>query len=144
MDVCLPVNTLKGLINLKSYQHYWMPHNKNCRCSASVIDLSSNQSSSKSRSILSPWVLGAFSQEIKRPGREVDHSPPTSAEVKKTWIYTPTPPYAFMAYCLIQLSTVIILLLIMSPYDSTPQNFAWISWKRMSLLVSLTPEYSVN
>jgi hypothetical protein len=35
--------------------------------------------------------------QIKRPGREVYHSPPTSAEVKKMWIYTSTPPYAFMA-----------------------------------------------
>jgi hypothetical protein len=34
---------------------------------------------------------------VKRPGREADHSPPTSAEVKKIWIYTSTPPYAFMA-----------------------------------------------
>jgi hypothetical protein len=29
---------------------------------------------------------------LKRPVREADHSPLTSAEVKKTWIYTPTPP----------------------------------------------------
>jgi hypothetical protein len=36
--------------------------------------------------------------EVKRPGREADHSPPTSAEVKRTWIYTSTPPYVFMAY----------------------------------------------
>jgi hypothetical protein len=28
---------------------------------------------------------------VKRPGREADHSPPTSAEVKKMWIYTCTP-----------------------------------------------------
>jgi hypothetical protein len=34
---------------------------------------------------------------VKRPGREAEHSPPTSAEVKKMWIYTSTPPYAFMA-----------------------------------------------
>jgi hypothetical protein len=34
---------------------------------------------------------------VKRPGREADHSPSTSAEVKKMWIYTSTPPYAFMA-----------------------------------------------
>jgi hypothetical protein len=34
---------------------------------------------------------------VKRPGREVHHSPPTSVEVKKMWIYTSTPPYAFMA-----------------------------------------------
>jgi hypothetical protein len=33
---------------------------------------------------------------VKRPGREADHSP-TTAEVKKMWIYTSTPPYAFMA-----------------------------------------------
>jgi hypothetical protein len=42
------------------------------------------------------WVAG-----IKRTGCEADHSPPTSAEVKKTWIYTSTPPYAFMAQSLI-------------------------------------------
>jgi hypothetical protein len=38
------------------------------------------------------WVPGA-----KRQGREADHSPPASAEVTKMWIYTSTPPYAFMA-----------------------------------------------
>jgi hypothetical protein len=36
-------------------------------------------------------------QGVKRPGREADHSHPTSAEVKKMWIYTSTPPYTFMA-----------------------------------------------
>jgi hypothetical protein len=30
-------------------------------------------------------------------GGKADHSPPTSAEVKKIFIYTSTPPYAFMA-----------------------------------------------
>jgi hypothetical protein len=34
---------------------------------------------------------------LKRQGRETDHSPATSAEVKKMWIYTSTPPYVFMA-----------------------------------------------
>jgi hypothetical protein len=29
------------------------------------------------------WVPGALSSGIKRQGREADHSPPTSAEVKK-------------------------------------------------------------
>jgi hypothetical protein len=43
------------------------------------------------------WVPGALSPGIMRPEREVDHSPPTSAEVKKMWIYTSTPPYAFIA-----------------------------------------------
>jgi hypothetical protein len=34
------------------------------------------------------WVPGALSPGVKRQGREADHSPPTSAEVKKMWIYT--------------------------------------------------------
>jgi hypothetical protein len=42
-------------------------------------------------------VPGTLSQEVKRPGREADHSPPTSTELKKTWVYIFTPPYAFMA-----------------------------------------------
>jgi hypothetical protein len=33
----------------------------------------------------------------KAAGHEADHSPQTSAVVKNTWIYTSTPPYAFMA-----------------------------------------------
>jgi hypothetical protein len=43
------------------------------------------------------WVPEALSPEVKRPGREADHSPPTSAKVKKMWIYTSSPPEAFMA-----------------------------------------------
>jgi hypothetical protein len=34
---------------------------------------------------------------LKRPEHEADHSPPTSAEGKNTWICTSTPPYVFMA-----------------------------------------------
>jgi hypothetical protein len=41
-------------------------------------------------------IGGDFHRE-KRLGREADHSPPTSAEIKKISIYTSTPPYAFMA-----------------------------------------------
>jgi hypothetical protein len=41
---------------------------------------------------LFPWGGG-----VKQQGCEADHSPPTSAEVKKTWIYTFAPPQAFMA-----------------------------------------------
>jgi hypothetical protein len=42
-----------------------------------------------------------LSAGVKRPESEADHSPPASAEVKKMWIYTSTPPYAFMALCLL-------------------------------------------
>jgi hypothetical protein len=43
-----------------------------------------------------PMGTMGFSVELKREGREADHSPPTSAEIKKIYIYTSTPPYAFM------------------------------------------------
>jgi hypothetical protein len=42
------------------------------------------------------WGLFPF-PGVDRPGCETDLSPPTSAEVKKTWIYTSIPPYTFMA-----------------------------------------------
>jgi hypothetical protein len=38
------------------------------------------------------WVPGSLSLGVKRPGREVDLSPPSSAEVKNAWSYTSTPP----------------------------------------------------
>jgi hypothetical protein len=34
---------------------------------------------------------------IKGPEREADNTIPITAEVKKLWIYTSTPPYVFMA-----------------------------------------------
>jgi hypothetical protein len=37
------------------------------------------------------WIPGALSLAVKRPGREADHSPPSSAEVKNEWSYTSTP-----------------------------------------------------
>jgi hypothetical protein len=40
---------------------------------------------------------GLFPRGVKRPGREADHSPPASAEVKKMWINTFTAPCVFMA-----------------------------------------------
>jgi hypothetical protein len=46
------------------------------------------------------WLWGLFPMG-KAPWREVDHSPPVSAEVKKIWIYTSTLPYAFMELCFI-------------------------------------------
>jgi hypothetical protein len=37
------------------------------------------------------WVLGALSPEVKRPGREANHSPPSSAEVKHGGPVPPSP-----------------------------------------------------
>jgi hypothetical protein len=47
--------------------------------------------------LLSKCVPGAPSPGVKLPGREADHSPAASAEVKKVWIYMSTSPYTFMA-----------------------------------------------
>jgi hypothetical protein len=38
------------------------------------------------------WLPAALSLWVKRPGREADHSPPSSAEVKNAWSYTSSPP----------------------------------------------------
>jgi hypothetical protein len=43
-----------------------------------------------------PMGTGGSFPGVKRQGRETDHSPPVTAEVKKIWIYTSTLPYAFM------------------------------------------------
>jgi hypothetical protein len=48
------------------------------------------------------WVPGALSLGVKRPEREADHSPPSSAEVKNAGSYTSTPQYVFMAWCLVK------------------------------------------
>jgi hypothetical protein len=45
---------------------------------------------------------GSSSPVVKRPGREADHSPPLSDEVKNAWSYTSTPKYVFMAWCFVK------------------------------------------
>jgi hypothetical protein len=40
---------------------------------------------------------GALSPRVYRQGREADHSPTTSAEVKKMWMYASIPQYVYMA-----------------------------------------------
>jgi hypothetical protein len=42
------------------------------------------------------------SPKIEQAGREADHSPPSSTEIKKAWSYTTTPSYIFMALCLVK------------------------------------------
>jgi hypothetical protein len=53
--------------------------------------------STESRSALGPtqapivWVAGALSPGVKRQGRETDHSPPSTATVKKGGAIPPLP-----------------------------------------------------
>jgi hypothetical protein len=48
------------------------------------------------------WVPGALSLGVKRPGREADHLPPSSVEVKNAWSYNSTPQCVFMVWCLVK------------------------------------------
>jgi hypothetical protein len=63
------------------------------------VPVESRISSSPRRPASYPMGTGSFpgGGGVKRPGREADHSPPASAEVKKMWTYASTPPYTFMA-----------------------------------------------
>jgi hypothetical protein len=44
---------------------------------------------------------GSFS-ELKWPGTRAEHLPASNAKIKNVWSYTSTPPYIFMAWCLVQ------------------------------------------
>jgi hypothetical protein len=48
-------------------------------------------------SLLLNDYLGSF-LEVKQPGHEMDHSPPTSAEIKNEWDYIPIAANAFMVW----------------------------------------------
>jgi hypothetical protein len=48
------------------------------------------------------WVPGDLSLGVKRSGREVHHSPTSSAEFKNAWSCTSAPQYAFMAWCTVK------------------------------------------
>jgi hypothetical protein len=69
-----------------------------------------------SRPVLGPiqlpieWVPEAVSLGVKLSGREADHSPPSTAEVKNAWSYTSTPQYAFMAWCSVKAQGQLYLL----------------------------------
>jgi len=52
--------------------------------------------------LLSSDCWGASSVGVKRPVREIDHSRPSSAEVKNAWSYYTSPPYVFIAWCLVK------------------------------------------
>jgi hypothetical protein len=80
-------NKLSTRTTMFNYVYNWMTE------SSSLCKVKNFHSSISSLPILGPtqpdiqWTPG-----VKWPGREVDHSPRTSAKAKKTWIYTSTPP----------------------------------------------------
>jgi len=54
---------------------------------------------------------------VKRPGREADHSPPSSADIKKAWSYTFTPQYAFVEWCSVEAQGQLYLYVTFSKYS---------------------------
>jgi len=49
------------------------------------------------------YVPGALSLGVKRPGREVDHLPPSNDEIKNAWSYTSIfPEHVFTGWCIIK------------------------------------------
>jgi hypothetical protein len=71
---------------------------------------------------------------LKQPGREADHSPPISAEVKKTWIYTTILPIRLHDVVLNYLGTGTAFIFI----RDTRKYF---DHERKSDIKILTPEY---
>jgi hypothetical protein len=61
------------------------------------------------------WAPGALSLGVKRPGREADHSLPSSAEVKE-WGYTSIPQYALMAWYSVKAEVQLYLYLLLVIY----------------------------
>jgi hypothetical protein len=89
---------------IEKWNIYFIPHNSiqeyrilNVVSSISTLFSTSSRPPSGATQPPIQWVPGALSLGVKRLGREADHSLPASAEVKKMWIYTSTPPYSFMA-----------------------------------------------
>jgi hypothetical protein len=74
--------------------------------------------------LLSNGYNGALSPGVKRPGSEADHSPPTSAEVKKMWVYTSTPTSVFIAQCLVKhrdkFTSILLPLFLLHPFTFGP------------------------
>jgi hypothetical protein len=65
---------------------------------------------------------GALSLGVKRQGREADHLPSASVEVKKMWFYIATPPYAFMALCLIVYAQGQLYFYLLQVIESQPSS----------------------
>jgi hypothetical protein len=91
---CLRLDFKKMVCIISSLQYFWLHFFKS---SGWYLPVGTRICSS-----LRPLdrLLGlrvVLSPQVKRQGREADHSPPTSEEDKKMWIYTSTPTYALIS-----------------------------------------------
>jgi hypothetical protein len=81
--------------------------------------------------LLHPMGTTGFSLGAKRSGREADHSPPSSAEVKNAWSYTLTSQYVLMAWCLVKHSDKFTFTFLKSKH--LPDHFVY-TWLTNCLL----------
>jgi len=69
-----------------------------------------------------------LSYGLKWPGHEADHSPLSGAEVNNVWSYTFTPPYVFIAWCLVKhRDTFTFVCLFIMPIPVFARFCEWIS-----------------
>jgi hypothetical protein len=109
VTICNFVSSTEIFVNVRLHGHIfsryseWLLAGRPRRRSLNLGGGKNFHFSMSSRPVLGPtqlpiqWVPGALYLGVKRPGREADQSPPASAEVKKIWINTSTPPYVLMA-----------------------------------------------
>jgi hypothetical protein len=88
-------------------EHLRIPNWENCERRWSCTILSQyNTDHTGSRAHTLPGVL---TPDVKRSGREADHSPPSSVEVKNAWSYASTLQYVFMVWRLVKHKDLIFL-----------------------------------
>jgi hypothetical protein len=96
----------------------------------------------QSQEIFRFFIASIAALEPSQRGREADHSPPSSAEVKNMWSYTSTTSSAFMAWCLIKHRDNLTLRTNIHTNTHTPLNKICIYiWFSEGLASFLYPSY---
>jgi hypothetical protein len=79
---------------------------------------------------------------VKRPEREADHPPPSSAQVKNAWRYTSSSPqYVLMAWCLVKAKEQFYLYLYLQSINYEAPHYAIFSI--LPLLLSILVQLSL-
>jgi len=67
---------------------------------------------------------------INWPGREDDHTPPTSSKVRNAWSYIFTLPYFFMVWCLVKERDIFASYVLLCPLINQDTNInRWDTFK---------------
>jgi hypothetical protein len=92
------------------------------------------------------WLPWAVSLWVMRPGRDADHSPLSSAEVKNAWSYTSTPQYVFMTWCFVKHRDdfTFTFTFVMSDFLFDDTNCIKMEWLILLSLLSVTYKVSSN